>query len=81
MENENKVMSFKEQLLHLVQGMKKDDFDFENEAAVFNWTYDETPELQFQLVIFAKGNSSVDTEEEDDQLEFDFGTDNPEYLH
>lgn len=72
--------SFKEQLLDLVKGMKQDDFNFDEDAAVFNWTYDETPELQFQLVIFAKGNASVE-EEDDGQLTFDFGDDAPEYLH
>lgn len=72
--------SFKEQLLDLVKGMKNDDFNFDEDAAVFNWTYDETPELQFQLVIFAKGNASIE-EEDNGQLTFDFGDDAPEYLH
>lgn len=73
--------SFKEQVLELVQGMKEDDFNFEEDAAIFNWTYDETPDLQFQMVIFAKGNTSVSEDDDDPQLEFDFGDDTSEYLH
>ena len=71
--------SFKEQVLELVQGMKEDEFDFENDAAIFNWEYDELPELQFQMVIFAKG-TVPDDDDDDSQLAFDFG-ESPDYLH
>lgn len=71
----NEKKSFKEQLLELVEGMKKDEFNFDEDAAIFNWDYDEVPDLRFQLVIFQKGNVS-DHEDDDDQMEFDFGDHN-----
>ena len=62
--NKEVTATMQEQLLELVKGMRKDGFDFLNDAAVFKWQYEEEPEIIFELAVYDI-NALEDREEEE----------------
>lgn len=61
--------NFKEQLLDLVDELKKQDFKFDEDVAVFKLKIDEQPDLTFELAIYSEEASES---EDGEQLEFEF---------
>lgn len=76
-EKREKVVTMHEQLVTLVSAMKKDDFKFDEQAAVFRWSYEEHPEIMFELAIYdtslLEGDLDItETEVNADDLEEDW---------
>lgn len=65
MENEQKTenqMSMQDELLQLIKELREDNFDFDNDAAVYMWRYEAEPDIVFELSVYDVKNVGDEVE-------------------
>lgn len=59
----NKKDHMKRQLLETVESLKEDGIDLSETPALFKWSYDEQPWIEFQLLITETEQANLNLEE------------------